>query len=184
MVLAAILNLITGLVVDKVPVIYLVLISSALGALAPLLMAINSPRWPYWYAAFPAQLFEPVSPDGELNYAPIPEGNKCFANSRFSVIFTVGILLVSEVFPDQTQALAGAVFNTVGQFGQAIGLALIGVVSSSVTNHSKYVDKNSPDAILTGYRAGFWTCAGWMILASCIGAFGLRKSGRVGLKRD
>jgi len=100
------------------------------------------------------------------------------------VIFTVGILLVSEVFPDRTQALAGAVFNTVGQFGQAIGLALIGVVSDAVTQNSKYVNKSSPDALLTGYRAGFWTCTGWMILTCVIGAFGLRKSGRVGLKRD
>ena len=64
MILATVLNLITGLIVDKIPVIYIVLLSSALGAIAPLLMAINSPDWPYWYAAFPAQLFEPLSPDG------------------------------------------------------------------------------------------------------------------------
>ena len=64
MILAAILNLVTGLIVEKVPVVWLVLVSSTLGALAPLLMALNSPRWPYWYAAFPAQLFEPLSPDG------------------------------------------------------------------------------------------------------------------------
>lgn len=163
MVLAALLNLVTGLIVDKFPVIYLVLISSALGAVGPLLMAINTPSWPYWYAAFPAQFFEPLSPD---------------------VIFTVGIVFISEVFPDQTQALAGAVFNTVAQFGQAIGLALIGVVSDSVTQNSKYADKSSPGALLAGYRAGFWTCTGWMILTCFIGALGLRKSGRVGLKRD
>ncbi|KAF6217856.1 hypothetical protein HO133_006268 [Letharia lupina] len=163
MILAAILNLVTGLIVDKFPVVYLVLISSALGAMAPLLMAINSPSWPYWYAAFPAQMFEPLSPD---------------------VIFTVGILLVSGVFPDRTQALAGAVFNPVGQFGQAIGLALIGVVSNSVTHNSKYADKTLPDALWTGYRAGFWTCTGWMVLSCLIGALGLHKSGRVGLKRD
>ena len=65
MLLAAALNLLTGAFVDKVPAMYLLLISSALGAIAPLLMAIVSPSWPYWYAAFPAQLFEPLSPDGE-----------------------------------------------------------------------------------------------------------------------
>lgn len=108
-----------------------------------------------------------------------------FANGHHPlVIFTVGILLVSEVFPDRTQALAGAVFNTVGQFGQAIGLALIGVVSDSVTHNSKYDDKSTPEALLVGYRAGFWTCTGWMVLTCFIGAFGLRKSGKVGLKRD
>ena len=100
------------------------------------------------------------------------------------VIFTVGILIVSEVFPDRTQALAGAVFNTVAQFGQAIGLAVIGVVADSVTQKSSHEDKTSPQALLAGYRAGFWTCTGWMFFTCIIGAFGLRKSGRVGLKRD
>ena len=47
MILAAILNLVTGLIVDKFPMIYLVLLSSALNALAPLLMIINSSKWPY-----------------------------------------------------------------------------------------------------------------------------------------
>ena len=80
------------------------------------------------------------------------------------MIFTVGVLLVSEVFPDRTQALAGAVLITVGQFGQAIELALIGVVSDSVTQNSMYADKGTPDALLVGYRAGLWTCTGWMVL--------------------
>lgn len=101
-------------------------------------MAINSPPWPYWYAAFPAQIFEPLSPDGEL----------------------------------------------IVVFGQAIGLALIGVVSDSVTHNSKYIDKNKPEALLAGYRAGFWTCTGWMVLTCVIGALGLQKSGKVGLTRD
>lgn len=70
MILGTILNIVTGLIVDKFPVMYLVLVSSALSAIAPLLMAINSPRWPYWYAAFPAQLFEPLSPDGGFPFRP------------------------------------------------------------------------------------------------------------------
>ena len=62
----------------------------------------------------------------------------------------VGILLVSKVFPDRTQALAGTVFNTVGQFGQAIGLTLNGLVSNSVTQDSKYAHKELLDALWTG----------------------------------
>lgn len=73
MVLAAVLNLLTGLLVDQVPVIYLLIISSALGAIAPLLMAIVSPEWPYWYAAFPAQIFEPLSPDGEFGFSTLDD---------------------------------------------------------------------------------------------------------------
>ena len=65
MVLAALLNLATGLIVHRVPAIYLVVISSFIGAVAPLLMAVIKTEWPYWYAAFPAQLLQPLSPDGK-----------------------------------------------------------------------------------------------------------------------
>ena len=71
MILAAILNLLTGFIVHRIPAIYLVVISSVFGAVAPMLMALINPRWPYWYAAFPAQLLEPLSPDGELSYIPL-----------------------------------------------------------------------------------------------------------------
>lgn len=83
MILGVILNLVTGLIVDKFPVFYLVLVSSALGALAPLLMAINSPKWPYWYAAFPAQICEPLCPDGESGYVPTPKKRGYYANGFF-----------------------------------------------------------------------------------------------------
>lgn len=39
-------------------------------------------------------------------------------------------------------------------------------------------------ATLLGYRAVFWTCLGLMVAASGIGAWGLRKAGKVGLKRE
>lgn len=37
---------------------------------------------------------------------------------------------------------------------------------------------------MLGYRAVFWTCFGIMILALGVGAVGLRKVGKVGLKRE
>lgn len=100
------------------------------------------------------------------------------------VLFCVGLIIVSEVFPDDTQALGAAVFNTAGQFGQAIGLALIGVVSESSTQKSGYTDKTSPQALLEGYRAGFWTLCGWMLLICVTALIGLRKVNKVGLKRE
>jgi len=100
------------------------------------------------------------------------------------VIFTVGIILVSEVFPESTQALGGAVFNTVAQFGQSIGLGIVGIISNTVTENSAYADKSSPEALLIGYHAGFWMCFGWMVLSCFIGVYGLRNIGKVGLKRD
>lgn len=126
-------------------------------------MAVIDVRWPYWYDAFFAQALSPISAD---------------------ILFTVGLLVVSDVFPAKTQALAGAVFNTVSQFGTSIGLTVMAVISSVTTKHSRYVSKSSPDALLVGYRAGFWAAFAWMIVAFLIGAFGLRRLGRVGLKRD
>lgn len=126
------------------------------------MMALIQPQWPYWYDAFPAQLLMVLGVD---------------------VIFTVGILIVSEVFPNHTQALAGGVFNTIAQFGSALGVVVFGVISSTVTQHSDYENKASAPALLAGFHAGFWVAFGWGIFAICVGAFGLRKVGRVGLKR-
>ncbi len=163
MLFGLVLNLSTGLFVHRVPAIYLVVVASILSAGAPLLMALINPRWPYWFDAFFAQLLVPLSVD---------------------VLFTVGILLVSQTFPDDTQALAGAVFSTIAQMGTAIGLAVISVISTSVTKHSRYTIKSSPDAIMAGYRASFWAAFAWMMLTCVVGGLGLRKVGKVGLKRD
>ncbi|KAK5128445.1 hypothetical protein LTR85_003113 [Meristemomyces frigidus] len=162
-IVGTVVNLTTGIIVDRVPATYAVLISSGLCAGAPLLMAVISPRWPYWYDAFFAQVLAPLSAD---------------------VLFTVGLLVVSDVFPTRTQALAGAVFNTASQLGVSIGLTIISIISTSVTAKSDRTEQASPDAIMAGYRAGFWAMFAWMVLACVVGGFGLRKIGKVGMKRD
>ena len=113
-------NFLTGYFIDKVKAIYAVLISSVLCAGAPLLMAVIDPEWRYWYDAFWAQLLAPLSAD---------------------ILFTVGILVVSDVFPENTQALAGAVFNTLAQIGTALGLTTMSIISSTVTLESRFKNK-------------------------------------------
>lgn len=66
------------------------------------------------------------------------------------VILPVGVFLVSEVFPERMQTLAGAICNTVDRFGRAIGLALVGDLSDLVMHKSKYAKIKSPDALLMG----------------------------------
>lgn len=100
------------------------------------------------------------------------------------VLFCVGLIVISEVFPENTQALAGAVFNTTAQFGTSIGLTLIGVVADNTTQKSHYTNKSSPLALFEGYKARFWTASRWMLLTSAIALLGLRNVGKVGLKRD
>jgi MFS family permease len=163
LVVGATLNLTTGYFVDRVPAFWLVVISTTLAAGAPLLMALIDPHWTYWKGAFFAQVLAPISGD---------------------VLFTVGLIVVSEVFPERTQALAGAVFNTVAYFGMSMGLNSMQVVSLLVTNGTQYRDKSSPAALLQGYRASFWAMFGMTAFCSLLCVLGLRNVGKVGLKRD
>ena len=99
-------------------------------------------------------------------------------------MFTVAALIITDVFPEDTQALGGAVFQTVAQFGTSLGLAFMATISTSVTEHSDYAVKTSPEALMQGYRVTFWVSFGWMISACIIGGLGLRRVGKVGLKRE
>ncbi len=100
------------------------------------------------------------------------------------VLFTVGLLVVSDSFPQRTQALAGAVFNTVAQLGASIGLTTTSVIATAVTSSTRYQDKVSPAALLPGFRATFWTLVAWTAIACVAGAVGLRSLGKIGQKRD
>ena len=108
---------------------------------------------------------------------------KTVANLR-AVIFTVANLIITDAFSPKTQALAGAVFNTVAQFGNSLGVMIMAVISTAVTRNSQYADKTSPEALLAGYRAVFWACFAMMLAACVVGAVGLRRVGMVGLKRE
>ncbi|KAF7561330.1 hypothetical protein G7046_g2813 [Stylonectria norvegica] len=157
----ACLNLTMGFIVHRIPAIWIVASTSIICAIAPVLMAVVQPQWTYWANAFIAQLLQPISCDA---------------------IFTVGLIVTTDAFPEDTQALAGAVFNTAAQFGGALGLAVLQVVSTMVSKEQSGEERTK--ALLEGYRASFWTMFAFMILCSVIGLFGLRKTGRVGLKRD
>jgi hypothetical protein len=100
------------------------------------------------------------------------------------ILFTIGLIAVSEGFPEDTQALAGAVFNTVNQFGQNLGLTQLAVVSAAVTKSEGGQGKGRREELLVGYRAGFWAGFAMTGLACLIGAFGLRCMGKIGVKRD
>lgn len=153
------LNISTGLVVHKIRANWLVALASLLSAGSPLLMAFIQPDWPYWKCAFPAQILMPFSVD---------------------VLFTVGLIVITEVFPDEKQAVAGAVFNTAGQLGNTLGLAAMQVISTWVTKHERA--KSAAQALMEGYRATFWTMLALLLICTIVGAAGLRQAGRIGSK--
>lgn len=139
------------------------------------MMALVNPNWSYWYLEFWAQALSPFSVD---------------------VLFTVGLIIVSDNFPEKTQALAGAVFNTVAQFGMSLGVGLCQVVALGVMGKTEgsgsghgggegeAFENADSGAILKGYRAGFWTMFACMVLCLLLAVVGLRKAGKVGLKRE
>lgn len=163
LVMAVMTNISTGYFVNRMSVMWVVLVSSGLSAISPVLMAVIDPQWPYWYMAFFAQLLQLLS---------------------LNVLFTVGLLIISSIFPTRTQALGGAVFNTCAQLGTSIGLTITSVIADSVTAASPEVDKTSPDALMTGYRAAFWALFAWMLIVCLAGVFGLRRVGKIGMKQD
>lgn len=167
-----ILQILVGTFVHKVPALYLVSISAIICSTSPLFMAVLNPSWNYFYLAFWAQAFAPFSAD---------------------VLFTVGLIIVSDSFPERDQALAGAVFNTVAQFGMSLGMGSCQVVALGVIGSDKNGSEGSgygspgaedPHELLRGYRASFWTMFGYMLVCIAIALVGLRKAGKVGLKKD
>jgi len=129
-----------------------------------------NPASSYWLLEFWAQIFTPLSVD---------------------VLFTVGLLIVSDNFPKETQALAGAVFNTVAQFGQSLGIGVCQVVALGIIGKTdngqqegNSVESTRETALLKGYRASFWTMFAYMVVCGVIAIVGLRKAGKVGLKQE
>lgn len=159
----ALTNVLIGAIVHKVNANWLVLGGCTLSAAAPLIMAFAKADSNYWSTAFLANTFNPAGADA---------------------LFTIANLLITSVFPAKTQALAGGVFNTVSQIGKSVGLALVAVIAASVTEQSDFSDKSAPEALLEGYTASFWFCFGLVGATIGISAWGLRRVGNVGHKRD
>jgi nitrate/nitrite transporter NarK len=63
-----VLNVFTGLLVHRIRADHLVLFTSILSAVPPLLMAIINRQWPWWWCAFPAMLLLPASADRKYNF--------------------------------------------------------------------------------------------------------------------
>lgn len=100
------------------------------------------------------------------------------------MLFCVGLIVISEMFPDDTQALAAAVFNTAGQIGNSFGLAVLGAVAARVTQASPHAVGTDPGALEAGYRAAFWGCLALTLTTCVIATVTLRGVGRVGGQKE
>lgn len=133
-------------------------------AVAPLILAllcrVDGPG--YWHAVFEAMALNVVAPD---------------------VIYTIANLVITAAFPEKTQALAGGVFNTMAQIGKSVGLATTAAVAMRVTAEVQD-GRGNEEALLQGYKAGWWYCFTLSTGAAMVSAWGLRRVGKVGVKQE
>jgi hypothetical protein len=69
---------------------------------------------------------------------------------------------------------------------QVVALGVIGTderKSGAADGHGS-AGSEDPKELLKGYRASFWTMFGYMLCCVVIAIMGLRKAGKVGLKKD
>jgi MFS family permease len=165
LVIGVLINLSMGIFVDRLPAGWTIVVSSLLCAPAPLMMALVDPSWKYYYLELWAQILSPLGTN---------------------VLFTVGLIIVSDNFSKETQALAGAVFSTASQFGTSLGVGVCQVVALGVMGDviSEGTTSGNASDMLRGYRASFWAMFASMVLCILISIVGLRRTGKVGLKKD
>jgi Na+-driven multidrug efflux pump len=101
----------------------------------------------------------------------------------WAVLFTVSNLIISRAYPGQNQALAGAVFNSVSQVGNSVGLAVSAAIAASVTEHTGQ-GKTEEEETLAGYRAAYWLMFAAMGVVCLVSWGGLRGGGMVGKKTE
>ncbi|KAB8227943.1 MFS general substrate transporter [Aspergillus alliaceus] len=160
-VLGLLTSLTTGIILHRVRADTLINGATILSSVSPLLLALINPVWIYWRCAFFAMCLNPIAAD---------------------VLFTVSSIIIAGMFPAETQGLAAGVFNTVSQFGRTIGLALVALIANSITEKDSTLDKDSPGALMVGYRASFWFLFAMNITSLAVSLFGLRNIGNVGRK--
>lgn len=150
-------------VIHRVRADWAITLSCLISCISPILTALMKPTDPYWEYVFPAIALSAVGCD---------------------VLFTASNLVITNAFPDRTQALAGGVFNTVGQIGKSVGLAMSAVVANSISAPLEHSDKPHRLVLLDGYRGAWWYCLGVSAAVVLISIVGLRNIGKLGVKRD
>lgn len=133
-----------------------------IAVVTPVLMANADPSWSYWVCCFPAMLVNAVGTNA---------------------MYTISNLVITSLFPSQTQGVAGGVYNTIAQIGRSVGLTTSALIASTTTARLAVAD-STPEALLTGYKAAWWYCLGLYGVTVVVIWWGLRNVGKVGAKTD
>ncbi|SMR58688.1 unnamed protein product [Zymoseptoria tritici ST99CH_1E4] len=162
-------NIATAYLVSVVEIRYLAVVTALVTMVGPPLMATVEIGENYWYRPFWALLLAPVNTD---------------------VLFTVSNLIIADAFPGSFQSLAGGVFTEVTQLGNACGLAVTAAIAASVSDRQTQASgtelslAEKREALMTGFRAVFWTVFAGTSIVAVVCSIGFRRGGIVGKKRD
>jgi nitrate/nitrite transporter NarK len=165
----ALTNVATGMLVHKIRADKLVVVAAIISSVPGLLMAVANPEWSYWSAEFVGLLLCPVAAD---------------------TLFTISNLVITSVFEERMQGVAGGLFNTVSMVGNSVGLAVTGVIAGKVSGiggdggDEGVLGHGWREDLLRGYRAAFWTCFVASVVVVAVTGWGLRGVGKVGVKRE
>ncbi|KAL0952985.1 hypothetical protein HGRIS_007196 [Hohenbuehelia grisea] len=155
-------NVITGYVVNRLPGQALILAGLFGSVVAPILFALINVHALYWSSAFLVMLFI-VGADA---------------------VYPVGNLQIACNFDEDSQSLAGGIFNVATRLGTSLGLAITSSISTAISE--KYnqshpeLSADSPEVLMVGFRAAGWTCLAAAGIGFAVAAFGLRGIGVVG----
>ncbi|KAJ5389317.1 uncharacterized protein N7496_000385 [Penicillium cataractarum] len=131
--------------------------------IAPLLLAtlchLDGPG--YWHGIFQAMALNPLGAD---------------------LMYTIANLVMTAAFPNKTQALAGSVFNMLAQIGKSVGITTSALIARQITTHADGI--GSKEALLLGYRGGWWYNCALSFLSMVISFWGLKGLGKLEIKRD
>ncbi|KAF7325316.1 MFS general substrate transporter [Mycena venus] len=158
-------NIITGYVMNRVPGQWLILVGMLGTVIAPLIFALMDVNASYWRTTF-------------LVMALVVGAD---------VVYPVGNLHLSSVFDDDSQSLAGGLFNVASRLGTSLGLAVTSSISAAASQkyHRAHpaLAADSPEVLMAGLRVAGWTCFAAAMISICIAIGGLRGMGVVGVGR-
>ncbi|KAJ6588750.1 major facilitator superfamily domain-containing protein [Mycena capillaripes] len=159
-------NIATGYIMNRVPGQALILVGILGSIIAPLIFALIDMHASYWRTAFIVMLFI-VGAD---------------------VVYPVGNLHLSAVFDDDSQSLAGGLFNVASRLGTSLGLAVTSSIAAAASQKYQHAHPmlaaDSPEVLMAGFRAAGWTCFAAAVVSFIIAVFGLRGIGILGHKPE
>ncbi|KAH7009486.1 major facilitator superfamily domain-containing protein [Ilyonectria destructans] len=159
----ALMNVAIGLMLPYLRPSVAVPVACLTSSVAPVLLAalcrVNGPG--YWRAVFEAMAINPLGADA---------------------IYTIANVVITDAFPEKTQALAGGVFNMIAQIGKSVGIATTAIIAARVSAQAGGDD--AKEALLLGYKAGWWYNSAMGLVAVPLTLWGLKRVEKLGVKRE